>query len=305
MEPSQGFSATFLVDQSPEAVFAAINDVRGWWSQEIEGNTVQPGDEFDYHFQDVHRCKMKIAESLPGKKVVWDVLDNEFSFTKDKTEWKGTRISFDIARRGAQTEVVFTHAGLVPEYECYEVCANAWDSYLKGSLRNLITSGQGQPNVGSPITEGERAWSDQDFTTGITVDKSPEEVFAAINNVRGWWSGEILGGTEHIGDEFSYRYEDLHLSHQRVVESIPGKRVVWRVTDASLSFTRDKAEWKGTEIRFDIARKGHRTEVQFTHVGLVPRLECFEDCSAGWRFYINGGLHNFISGKTAAAADAR
>jgi uncharacterized protein YndB with AHSA1/START domain len=290
-----GFTASFVVDQTPEEVFAAINNVRGWWSEEIEGDTDKRGSEFRYHFKDVHRCTMKITELIPGKKVVWHVLDNYFSFAKDKTEWIDTKIRFDISKKGDKTEVRFTHVGLVPEYECYDVCSNAWNSYVNGSLRNLITTGKGQPNVGQAITDGERAKGDQSFTTSFTVDKSPEEVFAAINNVRGWWSGEIQGGTDKLGDEFSYRYEDLHLSTQKITELIPGKKVVWHVLDASLSFTNDKTEWKGTDITFDISRKGDRTEVRFTHVGLVPKLECFDDCSTVWRSYVNVGLHNFIT----------
>ena len=57
---AQNFSATFTVDQTPEEAFAAIKNVRGWWSEEIEGSTDKLGDEFTYHYKDVHRCKMKL-----------------------------------------------------------------------------------------------------------------------------------------------------------------------------------------------------------------------------------------------------
>ena len=96
------------------------------------------------------------------------------------------------------------------------------------------------------------------FTTAFTVDQTPQEVFAAIDNVRGWWTGKpgAEGGTDKLGDEFTYRYDDVHYSKQKVAELVPGKKVVWHIVDARLSFTKDKTEWKGTEVIFDIAKKG-------------------------------------------------
>jgi hypothetical protein len=61
------------------------------------------------------------------------------------------------------------------------------------------------------------------FTTTISVDQTPEEAFAAINNVRGWWTGDIEGGTDKVGDEFTYRYEDIHYSRQKITALVPGK----------------------------------------------------------------------------------
>jgi len=138
--------------------------------------------------------------------------------------------------------------------------------------------------------------STDSYTTTFTVEQSPAEVFAAINNVRAWWEGDIDGDTDRLGAEFTYRYAALHRSRQRVTELVADKRVVWHVVDAELSFVRDRAEWTGTDIAFDITRIGDRTEVRFTHRGLMPAVECFDDCSSAWGFYINGSLRNLIAG---------
>ena len=143
---SQNYSTAFTVDQTPEVAFAAINNVRGWWSGNIEGNTDKLGDEWTYRYKDIHYSKQKITESIPGKKVVWLVLDSYLNFIEDKTEWNGTKITFDIAKKGDKTEVRFTHMGLTPEVECYGACSNAWGGYINSSLRRLIAKGKGQPN---------------------------------------------------------------------------------------------------------------------------------------------------------------
>lgn len=147
MTQSKDYSATFLVDNTPEAAFAAINNVRGWWSGEIAGVTDKLGAEFTYRVPGVHYCKMKIAQFIPGKKVVWHVLESDISYTKAKTEWNDTRISFEISPKAGKTEVRFTHVGLVPADECYSSCSDAWGSLIHGNLRRLIATGQDQPNL--------------------------------------------------------------------------------------------------------------------------------------------------------------
>jgi len=146
MQQDQNYTASFLVDQSPREVFNAVTNARGWWSEEIAGSTDKLNDIFLYHYQDVHRARIKIIEVVPDKKVVWEVLDNYFNFTQDETEWKGTKMIFEISQKGNQTQLHFTHQGLVPAYECFDVCNDAWSNYIKNSLYSLITKGKGQPN---------------------------------------------------------------------------------------------------------------------------------------------------------------
>jgi len=151
------FTTTIVVDQTPEKVFNAVTNPRGWWSEEIEGSTNKRNDEFEYHYEDVHRCKMKLIEVVPGKKVVWLVLDNYFKFTKDKSEWTGNKIIFEITEKDNKTKLQFTQLGLVPDYECFEICRDAWSNYINNSLRSLITTGKGKPNaMGKPQTESEK-----------------------------------------------------------------------------------------------------------------------------------------------------
>lgn len=149
---AQSYRTTFTVDRTPQAVFDAINDVRGWWSQEVVGVTDEVGAQFDYHYKDVHRCTLRVTELVPGRRVAWLVVDNYFDFVADQQEWKGTSIVFDIRDTGGGAEVVFTHVGLAADFECYDVCSNAWHGYVDGSLRELITTGRGRPN---PAEEGQ------------------------------------------------------------------------------------------------------------------------------------------------------
>lgn len=143
---SENYTTTIIVDKDISSTFNSIKNFRGWWSVEIEGNTDKLGETFFYHHKDVHFCKIKLIEMVADKKLVYQVIDNEFNFTKDKNEWVNTQLIFDLSTEGNKTKVVFTHEGLVPAYECYPVCNDAWTSYIQGSLKNFIETGTGKPN---------------------------------------------------------------------------------------------------------------------------------------------------------------
>lgn len=143
---TNSYTTTLTVAQSPKEVFDAINNVRGWWSEEIDGLTDKLGAEFRYRYKELHRSAQKITEFLPNTKVVWHISDAELIFAKNKTEWNGTSVVFEITRNAGKTKVRFTHVGLNRSLECYGGCTDAWGFYIRESLRRLITTGKGLPN---------------------------------------------------------------------------------------------------------------------------------------------------------------
>jgi hypothetical protein len=143
------YTTTLAVEATPDEAYAAINDVRGWWSQDVDGRTAEVGTTFafrgNHEGRNVHRARIEVAELVPGRRVVWHVLDNWMGFIEDQSEWKDTRIVFEILPTDEGVQVRFTHLGLVPRYECYDVCFDAWTFFLQDSLRDLITTGRGEP----------------------------------------------------------------------------------------------------------------------------------------------------------------
>jgi hypothetical protein len=137
--------------------------------------------------------------------------------------------------------------------------------------------------------------NDQSLSIAFTVDEDPDQVFAAINDVRSWWSGDIDGITDEIGSEFTYTYEDMHHSTQRITNLVPGQLITWHVVEGSIRFVKDETEWTNTVIRFDITPRSPKTEVRFTHVGLVPDSECFDSCSTAWRYYVGTSLRTRVT----------
>jgi len=144
---NQYLSYSFTVDQSPQAAFDAINNVAAWWTNNLEGASQKQGDEFSVRFGDVHYSKHRLVTVIPFEKIVWLITDSQLNFVKNKTEWTGTQIIFDISTEAGKTLVHFTHVGLDPGQECYAGCSNAWKNYVTSSLYKLITEGKGTPTL--------------------------------------------------------------------------------------------------------------------------------------------------------------
>lgn len=135
------FTTTLLVDQTPTQVFNAINNPRNWWSGTIDGNSAKLNDEFNYRYKDLHFSKQRVIEMIPEQKVVWLVTESLINYTEDKSEWTGTKISFEITKQNNKTQLHFTHVGLTPHIECFDSCSSSWSQLIREGLYSLITTG--------------------------------------------------------------------------------------------------------------------------------------------------------------------
>lgn len=140
--PTQNFSYTFTTSKPIDKVFNILSDPKKWWyglhDEIITGKSERLNDIFIFDAGNgVHHTKQKLIEVIPDKKIVWEVTDSKLTFASKTDEWTGTKIGFDISTKDSHTQVVFTHNGLTPEFECYEGCSSAWTQYLEKLEKEL------------------------------------------------------------------------------------------------------------------------------------------------------------------------
>ncbi|MES2795606.1 MAG: SRPBCC domain-containing protein [Bacteroidota bacterium] len=136
---SRDYSTHISTDASLKGAFKSINNVSKWWTADFEGHSEELNDIFTVHFGETY-VTIQLVELIPDEKIGWLVIDCNKPWLKDKKEWNGTQMSWEIFEKGDKTQIRFTHLGLVPEMECYGVCENAWTDYLQISLANLINA---------------------------------------------------------------------------------------------------------------------------------------------------------------------
>lgn len=282
---NQDFTTTLLSEATPHQVFDAVNNVRGWWSENIEGDTDKLNSVFDYHYQDVHICKIKITEFVPDKKVGWKMQDNYFKFTKDKNELKGSDITFEISEKDGKTQLVFTHKGLMPACECYQICSDAWTHYIQESLKNLILTGKG-----NATPKDEDSVSSEQSTVAqkaaaihhrLLIEKPVENVYEALTTqggLAGWWTPDTVAKPE-AGSISRFDFGPDYHKEIRVEALKPYSFVKWRCLKAF-------EEWIGTTMTFELEPHAKGTILVFHHEGWETYSNEFASCSFDWALFL-------------------
>lgn len=134
-----------------------------------------------------------------------------------------------------------------------------------------------------------------DFTSSISANISATEAIKKISNVPGWWGVGFSGSAKNQNDTFIIKMGGDSFFDLTVSELIPGKRVVWLVTDCNMPWYADKKEWSNTKLVFNLNEDSGKTAINFTHEGLTPDVECYKDCAPGWTHWIATSLYSYLT----------
>jgi len=133
-----------------------------------------------------------------------------------------------------------------------------------------------------------------DYTAIMTLNVSAADAFKSIQHVAGWWTADFTGQSEKRGDVFTVRFGETFIT-LKIVELVPDKKIGWQVIDCYKHWLKDKKEWKDTKINWEISADNNATTIHFTHLGLVPGIECYQVCEKAWNFYLKESLYKLLA----------
>jgi hypothetical protein len=135
----------------------------------------------------------------------------------------------------------------------------------------------------------------QDYRSSITAHTTPKEALEKISRVSEWWSTNFEGSSQKVNDIFTVRFGSGDMFKIKVSELIPGKKISWEVVDSVQTGVKDATEWTDTKILWEVSAQKEGTRIDFTHIGLVPNLECYNDCIQGWDYLLQKSLIKFLT----------
>ena len=137
------------------------------------------------------------------------------------------------------------------------------------------------------------------YSNQISINVKPELVFKAITKeIDKWWT-ELSNKINKVGDQLIVHFEDSTFWKIDVIEFIPNSSIEWYVESANhnLENLSRKDEWEMTRIKWEINENENGSTLTLIHDGLIPNLECYNICKAGWNYFL-GSLKDYLeSGK--------
>ncbi|MFD2292449.1 SRPBCC domain-containing protein [Mariniflexile gromovii] len=121
------------------------------------------------------------------------------------------------------------------------------------------------------------------------LKKNSENVYKAITQqIDKWWTEDFLGSSKKVNEEFTIRFGTTFKT-LKVTELTPNKKVVWTCIDTLIDIPElpNNTEWKGTEIVWNLDNNATNTKISLTHIGLTPKVKCYNICEKGWVSFLD------------------
>ena len=134
------------------------------------------------------------------------------------------------------------------------------------------------------------------YNSELLVQAPAHRLYLALTTqagLQGWWTEDCSMG-EGVGAHAAFHFGDTW-KVMRVAGLNPDSEVRWTCTDSHIAAPNLQRgdEWTGTDIVFRLVPRGRYTLLQFEHVGLTPKIECYALCSSGWHQFL-GSLKRYV-----------
>jgi uncharacterized protein YndB with AHSA1/START domain len=113
-----------------------------------------------------------------------------------------------------------------------------------------------------------------DILHRVGIRSSLDAAYQAVatrDGLAAWWTNDTRGDSE-VDGILEFRFSHRGGFDMKVLELVPGERVVWKVVDGP-------KEWIGTRVRWDLRREDDYTIVNFKHEGWKEPVEFMHHCS--------------------------
>lgn len=129
----------------------------------------------------------------------------------------------------------------------------------------------------------------ENYNQTIQLSTSAGQVFKALTDeIPFWWTALFEGASNSKNDRFTVRFGDQIYKRIRVEELQKNAKVVWYVEDSLIVVPglKNQKEWIGTTIVWNIIERDNGTVLQLEHIGLHPKIECYDICIGGWKQFL-------------------
>lgn len=137
----ESYQQSVLINTTTERAFEALTlEVAHWW-----GDT----DRLAEKTEDIFKVswgkpyyQFRVTDLVPKEKISWVCIDcHQIHEGLDgiEKEWVGTKLHWTIEDMcNGQTRVSLLHVGLVPSFNCYEVCHSGWNHFINERLKDYL-----------------------------------------------------------------------------------------------------------------------------------------------------------------------